>query len=179
VTTRKPQGIARLRPATCDLRPAIIVIGYGNDLRGDDGIGPRVAERVAAWDMPGVQAIGARQLTPELAEQLAQADLVLFVDACLVVAEAANDESTIQLRQLVPDADVVSLRHTSDPRALLALAQALYGHAAPAWLLTVPAVTFDLGAPLSPIAEQGITIAVRHIGELLRQARSMQCTRSV
>jgi hypothetical protein len=35
------------------------VIGYGNTLRGDDGIGPAVAEAVAALGLPGVRVIGA------------------------------------------------------------------------------------------------------------------------
>ena len=60
-----------------------LVIGYGNTLRGDDGIGPAVAEAVAALGLPGVRVIVAHQLTPELAADLADAQLVVFVDAAV------------------------------------------------------------------------------------------------
>ena len=36
----------------------ILVIGYGNTLRGDDGVGPKVAEAVAALALPGVSRDG-------------------------------------------------------------------------------------------------------------------------
>jgi len=65
-----------------------LIIGYGNTLRGDDGAGPRVAEVVAGWSLPNVRAISAAQLTPELAEALAGAEVVIFVDA--QVSQAAG-----------------------------------------------------------------------------------------
>ena len=143
------------------------MIGYGNELRGDDAIGPRVAELMAARALPGVRAISARQLTPELAEQLAHAGLAIFVDA---YPAAHAGEPAVLARPLTP-ADVgAALVHTSDPRALLALALALYGRAPPAWQVAAPAVTFDLGAPLSPTAEQGIDAALARIVELAQQA---------
>src|SRR5262245_1795360 len=81
------------RPTTDDRRPttrddavvggrwSVVVIGYGNDLRGDDAVGLRAAQAVAAWDMPGVCGLAVHQLTPELAEILAGAALAIFVDA--------------------------------------------------------------------------------------------------
>jgi Ni,Fe-hydrogenase maturation factor len=69
-----------------------LVIGCGNDLRGDDALGPLAATAVAAWDMPGVQALAVHQLMPELAEALAEADLAIFVDACAPVAPPSPDQ---------------------------------------------------------------------------------------
>ena len=43
------------------LDKSFIVIGYGNDLRSDDGIGPRVANEVEAWGLPNVKL---RRLPP-------------------------------------------------------------------------------------------------------------------
>src|SRR5690242_2835552 len=60
---------------------SFVVIGYGNDIRGDDAAGPLAARAVAAWGAPGVRALAAHQLTPELAEALAAAELAIFVDA--------------------------------------------------------------------------------------------------
>src|SRR5947209_7059306 len=35
----------------------VLVIGYGNELRGDDGVGPCVARTVASWQRPGLRAL--------------------------------------------------------------------------------------------------------------------------
>ena len=47
-----------------------MVIGYGNTLRSDDGVGPLVAEAVHELVLPDVQTLAAGLLTPELADLL-------------------------------------------------------------------------------------------------------------
>jgi hypothetical protein len=56
-----------------------LVIGYGNSLRGDDSIGIKVAQMVADWHLPKVRSLSSHQLTPELAAELAQVDLTIFI----------------------------------------------------------------------------------------------------
>ena len=34
-----------------------LIIGYGNTLRSDDGVGPRLAQTVADWRLPGVRSL--------------------------------------------------------------------------------------------------------------------------
>nr|MDQ2730551.1 hydrogenase maturation protease [Armatimonadota bacterium] len=59
-----------------------LVIGYGNPLRRDDGLGPMAAQRLAALADPlRVQVLTPYQLSPELAEPISQARFVLFIDA--------------------------------------------------------------------------------------------------
>ena len=43
-----------------------LVIGYGNDLRSDDGAGRAVADRISEMELPGVAVRSVMQLTPEL-----------------------------------------------------------------------------------------------------------------
>jgi hydrogenase maturation protease len=143
--------------------PVTVVIGYGNDLRGDDAAGPRVAAAVAGWDAPGVWALAVHQLTPELAEALAAAERVVFVDAC-----ASPEQAEVETQLIVPAARDTALGHTCDPRMLLALAESLYGYRPLAWSITVPAQSFALGADLSPVAERGIAGALRQIRELIQ-----------
>ena len=60
----------------------VLVIGYGNALRTDDGIGWHVAERLADdARLDGVMVIQRHQLTPELALDISRADLVVLIDA--------------------------------------------------------------------------------------------------
>ncbi len=48
-------------------RSRLLIIGYGNTLFGDDGLGQLIAQRVAEWAVPGVLALARHELTPELA----------------------------------------------------------------------------------------------------------------
>jgi hydrogenase maturation protease len=131
-----------------------LVIGYGNELRRDDGVGPRVARAVAGWNARGVLAVTLHQLTPELAEAVAGADEVFFVDA-------AAGEVGVGVRPVRPDGRRPALDHASSPPALLALAEAMYGRRPRAWLMTLPATNLDFGEELSPAAARGMDEALR------------------
>jgi Ni,Fe-hydrogenase maturation factor len=61
--------------------PAILLIGYGNELRSDDGIGQRVSNLIASWKLENLYTLCVHQLTPELAEILVNFDVAIFVDA--------------------------------------------------------------------------------------------------
>jgi hydrogenase maturation protease len=160
-----------------------LVIGYGNDLRGDDAVGPLAATAVAEWDAPGVWALAVHQLTPELAEALAAADLAIFVDAC-----TSPERAEVETQRIEPATIDSALGHTGDPCALLALTAALYGRCPSAWSITVPAQSFAFGAGLSPAAERGLAAALQHMRDLLanttdaihqsqRSQRKAPCTR--
>jgi hydrogenase maturation protease len=151
------------------LRQSILVIGYGNDLRGDDGVGQQVARTVEKWGVANVRSLRVHQLTPELAEEVAQVDLVIFVDAY-----RKGEQQDLQVLPLKSEcAAVTSMGHISDPHMLLALAQALYGHHPQAWLIAIPAVNFELSEQLSPIAEQGIDDALEEIDRLIRSTETI------
>ena len=62
---------------------SLLVIGYGNTLRRDDGVGPKLADAVAALGLTGVRTLACALLTPELAEAVSQAQRVIFVDAAV------------------------------------------------------------------------------------------------
>ena len=139
------------------LKPALLVIGYGNTLRSDDGVGPRVAEAVAGLRRPGVRTLVCQQLSPEHAEPISQAECVVFVDA------AVDAPREIQLRPLRPGESSQLMAHAADPRTMLALARDVYGHAPNAWWLTIPAENLGFGEELSLEAQRGLLDAVERI----------------
>jgi hydrogenase maturation protease len=151
-------GNGRLPPA----RGTILVIGYGNTLRSDDGVGRRVAMAAASWEMPGLESIAVHQLTPELAEPLASAELAIFVDARL-----ASGEESVEILPLEPSAVRGTLGHAGDPRSLLALSRAIYGRHPRTWLVTVPTADLSLGEVLSSTAERGAENALARIAALI------------
>lgn len=150
----------------------VLIIGYGNPLRGDDGVGVRAAELLAGEmekgtkpgkgtagergreipSLPGprVEVLACHQLTPELAPRVAAADRLILVDA-----RAAGEPGALIEQILAPlspsgAAGSFTLTHHLDPAGLLAAAQILYGKAPPAVLLTVCGESFDYGETLSP-----------------------------
>ena len=140
---------------SCDL-----VIGYGNTLRGDDGLGPRTAAAVAAWNRRDVRAIACHQLGPELAERISTARRVVFVDA----AESAGP---VRVSPREPGGAGEIVTHSADPRPLLGLAKALFGRCPPAWWVTIPASSFEFSEELSAPARDGLSIALGRIQSVL------------
>ena len=143
--------------------PFTVVIGYGSRLRGDDGVGPRVASLIARR-RPDVRALGVHQLTPELAAVVAEADLAVFVDARL------GGGAAVTVQRAEPDRSTSSLPHLAAPGAVLALAAALYGRCPPAFIVSVPVERLAFGDRLSPMARVGARQAVETVAGLLPPA---------
>lgn len=138
----------------------LLVIGYGNTLRTDDGVGPRVAEAVELLRLPGVRTITCQQLSPEHADPISQAETVVFVDA------AVDAPKEVLLRPLEPNESSQLMAHAADPRTMLALSRDVFGHTPKAWWLTIPAVTMEFSETLSPEAERGCSEAIAKIQAL-------------
>ena len=69
----------------------VLIVGYGNPLRGDDGVGWRAAERLrGAIRDPDVEIHALHQLTPEVMEALGRADRAIFIDACVGAVAGAR-----------------------------------------------------------------------------------------
>ncbi|HWW03150.1 MAG TPA: hydrogenase maturation protease [Candidatus Acidoferrum sp.] len=135
----------------------LLVIGYGNTLRSDDGVGPKVAEAIAALNLPKVRTLACDLLTPELADPIARADEVVFVDA------AVDAPREVQLRALEPAASSQIMAHAANPRTMLALARDVFGHAPQAWWLTIPVENMGVGEALSTFAQRGFEKAVAEV----------------
>jgi hydrogenase maturation protease len=144
----------------------LLVIGYGNTLRRDDGVGPRVADAIAALALPGVCALACPLLTPELADPVSRASVAIFVDA------AVDAPREVQLRTLAPAGTSQIMAHAASPATLLALARDVFGHAPAAWLLTIPAEDISIGEELSAFTRLGLEAALKEIKQLASCGRS-------
>ena len=118
-----------------------LVIGYGSPIRGDDALGPLVADRLQERlsSLPEAQAITqavevqARHiLTAELVDDLARAERVIFIDAAI-----DTPAGQVSRRPLTPDRSTLSsMAHFHGPGELLAWCEALYQRAPEAWLVS-------------------------------------------
>jgi hydrogenase maturation protease len=132
----------------------IVVLGYGNPLRDDDGVGWRVAQAVAErWAERLVVRTG-QQLVPEWAIDLQDADLAYFVDASVEVQLPKLEHIPCDGRTTLSDS------HDLGPAQLLAMTRRVYGRAPDAFILHLPAANFEYGDVLSPLAADGVRRAV-------------------
>jgi hydrogenase maturation protease len=135
-----------------------IVLAIGNTLRGDDGVAAHVADLLGARS--GLDVRRVHQLTPELAEEMAQAATVVFVDAAPGVAAA-------RLERLLPAPRRSPFAHSVSPGELVMLAEQLYGFKGAAYLCHVPVEKFTEGDSLSEAAKAGARAAVECVLALL------------
>jgi hydrogenase maturation protease len=135
-----------------------VVLAIGNTLRGDDGVAAHVADLLGT--RAGVEVRRVHQLTPELAEEMAHATAVVFVDANPGVTEA-------RLERLFPAPQRSPLTHTVSPGELVLLAEQLYEFHGAAYLCYVPAENFAEGDSLSEVAKAGARVAAQCVLALL------------
>jgi len=95
-----------------------LVIGYGNPLCEDDGIGWRAAELVEQSLKPAeASVLRCHQLTPELAVEVQNASLVIFLDAAL------DQEPGSMSMQAITRGATIPWSHYFTPRHLLTLVE--------------------------------------------------------
>lgn len=149
--------------------PNVLIIGYGNILRGDDGVGPRVAELLdREYDRnPNIGVIACHQLTPELAPAIAAVERLILIDA-----EAGGRAGEIRRRELVPESSGGSgLTHHIAPGCLLAIAERLYGAAPHTTLYTVIGGSFSAGEGLTPRVEAAVPILHAAVKDFLASSQ--------
>ncbi len=135
-----------------------LILACGNTLRGDDCIGPWLAhwaEKRFSAD-PAVNIVSRQQWTPELAEDIARAESVLFVDS-----SAASEPGEVKLVPAAPAAGhpALATHHANAPQ-LLALANELYGlQPRLAFLLTIGAGATNLGEEFSEPVKRALPAA--------------------
>lgn len=145
----------------------VLVLGYGNPGRQDDGLGPAAAERIAGLAWPQVSVQDNYQLVIEDAIDIAQHDMVWFVDA------ARSGAEPYAIRRLAAVADLEFTSHLLKPETLLAIVERYYGKSPDAYLLGIRGYEFEFFEGLTERASDNLAHAVaamhRRIGTLLEQ----------
>ena len=124
-----------------DPGPRVLLYGYGNPGRQDDGLGVALADALEAWtrarDLPRLAFDRNYQLNVEEALQAAGYDIVVFLDASRDQAEP------IRFRTIHPADDVAFTTHAMSPESVLGLCRALYGARPAGKLLTIRGYSWE------------------------------------
>jgi hydrogenase maturation protease len=135
-----------------------LLLACGNPLRGDDGVGWKIAEALELDPAyASVKVIITQQFTPELAEDLRDADTVVFVDASATTAAGEVTLVELSAAQAMPR----MLTHHMPPDSLLKLTRELYGRLPQrAFAVVVGGESFELGETLTEAVQAAIPQAV-------------------
>lgn len=142
-----------------------LVIGVGNPERGDDGVGPVIASRVAALGLPGVRVVPAAEPSRLLDLWEGESDVVV-VDAVRGVADARG-------RVVIIDADEQPLPTWAGPggthgfgvAAAVELGRAVGRLPRRVVVVGVVGRHFEDGAELSPEVAAAVDVAVGAVRE--------------
>ncbi|NBB94132.1 MAG: hydrogenase maturation protease [Planctomycetes bacterium] len=146
----------------------VLIIGYGNPGRLDDGLGPTLAERLAQCDLPdGVTVDSDYQLNVEDAQAIAAHDVAVLADA------TTNGPEPFSLTRLQPAADTLSFStHSVTPAEALGLAVQLFGADVKAWVLAIRGYEFNaFGERLSETARANLDQALEALTDMIRKGQ--------
>jgi hydrogenase maturation protease len=122
----------------------VIIIGYGNPLRGDDGLGWHAARQLSTQVASShIQVVACHQLTPELAEDISRCERVIFLDAARTLPAGEIRCNLLASTALGKAVRPVSYSHSMSPVDLLDLCRELYGCSPRAFLISVGGEDFS------------------------------------
>lgn len=140
-----------------------LLLAWGNPGRGDDGLGPALAERLAERELEQVEIESGYQLQIEHAAAISGHRQVVFVDA-----DRDGPEPFSCQRLRAGSRGLSFTSHSVRPSALLALTRELFGAEPEAWLIGIRGYDFDsFDEGLSRRALANLATAVDYLGAAL------------
>jgi len=155
--------------------PPILIIAYGNPLRCDDGIAWRAAEALERkFPRSQVEIHRLQQLAPEIADDLRQRDLVVFVDAACLDRGDQGQAGEIRRHEISgsdpTDRPPSQFTHVYSPARVLDLARELYRRTPKAITISVTGQHFEHGESLSPYVANALPELIATIERLVQEA---------
>lgn len=159
---------------TVSQTPRVLLIGVGNDLRGDDAVGRAVVERLGETLSEVVRVESVTQLLPEHVEWASEADELVLIDAAADRPAATVDWLEIR------DGEAQSLEagsaaalsavdpHRFDGRALLRMCRDVFGRAPRATLVSIGGSEWGMGRPMSPSVAGVVDAVVVDLARFVR-----------
>lgn len=143
----------------------ILIYGYGNPGRQDDGLGVMLSEDIEKWSalngLTSIQTDSNYQLNLEDAAGISGYDIVIFADA------SGEDINDILVDELKPSAAVEFTMHAVSPAFILHLCTQVYGHAPEAYLMHIKGYEWEFMAEMTGSARKNLEIAINWLKNFL------------
>lgn len=147
----------------------ILVYGYGNPGRRDDGLGPELVNILEEWakkeNIAGIAFDSNYQLNIEDAEIISRYDIVIFADASM---EEIGD---FRLTRLTGESGVTYTTHAASPGYIVRLCDELFNRRPKAFLLHIKGFEWEFRDGLSVKARENLNAAANFVRQgLVRPA---------
>lgn len=134
----------------------ILIYGYGNPGRRDDGMGIKITEMVEAWktahDLYQIDVDSNYQLNVEDAEKVSRYDHIIFVDA-----SQETDLTNFRFTDIVPnDKKVEFTMHAVSPAYIVHLCEKLFNKKPETKLLSIKGYRWEFEEGLTENAQLNI-----------------------
>jgi hydrogenase maturation protease len=151
----------------------LVVFGWGNVSRGDDGLGPLLLARIAEARWADASLIEDFQLQLEHALDLQGADLALFLDA------GKDTPAPFAFTEIHARPGMTHTSHALAPETVLGVYEkTLGGRPPPSFLLCLRGERFELGEGLSAEGAARLEAAWTFV-QKLRSTPSSKCWRAL
>lgn len=136
----------------------VLLIGYGNPGRLDDGLGPALAERIETKQLKGVTVDSNYQLSVEDADAISKHDFVLFVDA------SVSGREPFWIEKVDPKKEVSFSSHSISPEALMDMSNNMLDGKTLGYIMGIRGYEFnEFGEKLSAKAKENLDAAVQFV----------------
>lgn len=140
----------------------ILLIGFGNPGRLDDGLGPAAAAAIEELRLPSVTVDSDYQLTVEDAEAAARHQVAILVDADEV------GPAPFSVRRLAPGRELSFSTHSVSPEAVIGMAHGLFGSDVAGYIVGIRGYEFnEFDERLSERAKANLDQAVAFLSRVL------------
>jgi len=143
----------------------ILIYGYGNPGRQDDGLGILLAGQMEEWaqknDLNFISFDSNYQLNIEDALTISAYDMVIFADA------SVEEISDFMIDKVEPQQKTEFTMHAMSPDFVLHLCQSLYNKYPQVYLLHIKGYEFEFMEPLTEKARQNLEMSRRFLVDIL------------
>lgn len=149
-------------------KPKILIYGYGNPGRQDDGLGAAFIAAVEQWiaekKIQHISLDTNYQLNIEDAHLISGYEKVIFVDASIEPIDSFS------FTKIIPsDAKVEFTMHAVSPAFVVDLCQKIFENKPEAWLLHLKGYNWDFEEKLSEKARENLSAALNFFSQIIEE----------
>ena len=144
------------------MNPSTLLLGIGNPLRSDDGVGSFICSKIEALQLPDAVVQTTQQLQTEFIEEFLNYERVLVIDASVTANE-------VKIERVQASGTTVASSHHMNLSLMAALSQQVYGKELYLYSCAIPVISFKMGNELSAVAIEQAEKAITVIREWLEK----------
>ena len=149
----------------------VLLYGYGNPGRQDDGLGNAFIDRIEEWikeeGLENIELDSNYQLNIEDAEAISNYDIAIFIDASV---EEIDDFCVTKVSK---ESEIVYTTHAASPGYIYDLCIQIYGQAPPTFLVHIKGYEWAFKEGLTENGIKNLEAALEYMKPLLKDSDSL------